>query len=395
MSKSTGRVLRGGDFFKTISFPAIFSSIVLLGSLFQSQQAQAFPEMVRHGYVNCTACHVSPTGGGMLTDYGRELSKELMSTWSKEGEQGLLYGAVKPPEWLHVGGDYRSVYYYQDSPTVRQGRYIFMQADVEVGVDFSPQWMGAATIGVQDADNPPGLTTFGERSTVLSRRHYLMYKPREDLSFRAGRFFPAFGVNVPDHVISTRKGLGWDEGTESYNLEGAWITENWNVYVTGIFGRIDLSNMNRDQGVSSSVSYAFGEFNKVGVSLYRASDRTTDRWVMGPSWIFGFAKNFYWIGESDFQFKHAAANAPTTSGVFVYQKVGYEWVKGLHTFFTHESSRPDFTSELSSSTTLGLGGQWFIRPHIELVAEWQKLKAPALFPNNWIDVGTLLFHYYL
>ncbi len=38
-----------------------------------------FPEMVRHGYVNCVACHMSPDGGGVLTPYGRSLSKELLS----------------------------------------------------------------------------------------------------------------------------------------------------------------------------------------------------------------------------------------------------------------------------------------------------------------------------
>src|SRR5436190_6515955 len=97
--------------------------------LLWGNQALAFPEMIRHGYVNCTTCHVSPSGGGTLTEYGRELSKEVLSTWSKEGEANMAYGLVKPPEWLLFGGDYRSVYVYRDTPLYRDGRYILMQTD--------------------------------------------------------------------------------------------------------------------------------------------------------------------------------------------------------------------------------------------------------------------------
>ena len=58
---------------------------------FVSGAAQAFPDMIRHGYTNCTACHVSPSGGGVLNAYGRSLSKELISTWSGKNEEGLLH----------------------------------------------------------------------------------------------------------------------------------------------------------------------------------------------------------------------------------------------------------------------------------------------------------------
>ena len=46
----------------------------------------AFPEMVRHNYSNCSSCHVSPSGGGVLTQYGRELSSAILSIWGAENE---------------------------------------------------------------------------------------------------------------------------------------------------------------------------------------------------------------------------------------------------------------------------------------------------------------------
>ena len=59
-----------------------------------SSQAFAFPEMVRHGYTQCTACHVSPSGGGILTSYGRELAAEVLSTWSYADESQFTHSKV-------------------------------------------------------------------------------------------------------------------------------------------------------------------------------------------------------------------------------------------------------------------------------------------------------------
>src|ERR1700720_2791062 len=106
---------------------------ILIASLFSSS-AWAFPEMVRHGYVNCSSCHISPTGGGVLTQYGRELSREILSTWGtqNEDESKFAYGWVPLPGWLDAMGLYRGVYAYQDTPFIRQGQYIFMENDVEL-----------------------------------------------------------------------------------------------------------------------------------------------------------------------------------------------------------------------------------------------------------------------
>ena len=60
----------------------------------ESRPSHAFPEMVRHGYANCITCHISPDGGGVLTAYGRSLSREVLSTWGAEGEAVLHDKAV-------------------------------------------------------------------------------------------------------------------------------------------------------------------------------------------------------------------------------------------------------------------------------------------------------------
>ena len=83
-----------------------------LFSFLLSPNAFAFVENITHGYVNCTACHVSPAGGGLLNEYGRSLSSELMSTWGWNGAEDPAFGLVKNTKTITFGGDFRSIQTY-------------------------------------------------------------------------------------------------------------------------------------------------------------------------------------------------------------------------------------------------------------------------------------------
>ena len=74
---------------KALSFVLLF----IFGMGFAAP-AWAFPEMIRHGYTSCMTCHVSPNGGGLMTPYGRSMSKEILSRHAYEGEERLFHGAL-------------------------------------------------------------------------------------------------------------------------------------------------------------------------------------------------------------------------------------------------------------------------------------------------------------
>src|ERR1700722_1749317 len=85
-----------------------------------ASSASAYPWMIRHGYSGCTPCHTDPSGGaGALTDYGRAQSDLLLRMRYGEGEgegeadstAGFLWGLVKTPEQLRLGGDLREAYF--------------------------------------------------------------------------------------------------------------------------------------------------------------------------------------------------------------------------------------------------------------------------------------------
>ncbi|MEQ1666480.1 MAG: hypothetical protein ABL927_14015, partial [Bdellovibrionales bacterium] len=134
---------------KSSKAPQLFFTILLL---FYAASSFAFPEMIRHGYVNCTACHISPGGGGALTQYGRKLSRELLSVTSKKAadakEESSNSKSTKPntdnakaadtesaeeekPEPFHFGGEARLLSFYHDNEFETQKRMIPMQIQAD------------------------------------------------------------------------------------------------------------------------------------------------------------------------------------------------------------------------------------------------------------------------
>jgi len=78
--------------------------------------AAAEPTFLSKQYPRCTACHYSPSGGGLLTPYGRSLSREELSTFGRRdataeagdrAEEEFLFGAVGSDSPLQLGLDFR------------------------------------------------------------------------------------------------------------------------------------------------------------------------------------------------------------------------------------------------------------------------------------------------
>jgi hypothetical protein len=63
--------------------------VLPLIALLTPKQAHAYAWMIKRGYPSCPACHADPSGGELLTAYGRMISQLTLSTdWSGEGGSG-------------------------------------------------------------------------------------------------------------------------------------------------------------------------------------------------------------------------------------------------------------------------------------------------------------------
>lgn len=372
------------------------ATMLLLGS----RTAFAYPELLRYNYVNCTACHVSPTGGGTLTAYGREASREILSTWSYDGEEKPLY-FINSPEWLNLGGDYRSAYSYENTPTLEAGQYTFMQLDVEAAVTYKKFTLDAS-LGYQDIDHPGPWHDY-----TISRRHYIMYQATDEIAIRGGRFFPAFGVYTPNHSIVTKSLLDIQSPEqvgqgESYNLELSYLGDTYSVIATGIFGRPDDTNTTSDTlheyGATLVVSRSIADHYKLGLSYLYGTETGQRRNVFGAYGILGFTQKFYLTTELDFQGAtntFPGAGDPTTWGCAQFNRLGYEVVKGLNLILAQEYARLNFSNVNTLNQRYGAGVWWFPRPHMEVSFEYQKRQDRAEPYTAFYDYMYFLWHYYI
>lgn len=365
--------------------PKLIVSLVLL---FSTISARAYPELARHGYANCSACHVSPSGGGLTTAYGRSLAKELLSHWGEEGEERFLY-KVTPPEWLNVGGDIRAIQTYVDTSTFQQEKFFEMQTDLEVAVKFK-NFFADATFGVQEG--PDGTPNRGH---FLSRRHYLGYQVNDETAVRAGRFYPAFGINAANHSIYTRKDIGFDEGSETDNIEASYSGEKFDYFATAILGRVDDYKSDWQRGGAISSSYFLSDKYKIGLSYLHANLKTAARDLFAAYAIFGFSKSLYLLSEIDLQWMRDLTDSTASPhGAVTFQQLNYEWTQGFHVYAVAELSNLNVGEVLTRKDSWGFGTQLFPRPHIDFELEYRKERAMSLY-SSYYDTAWALLHYYL
>jgi len=356
--------------------------LTLIAVLFLPQTSFSLPELVRHGYTNCTTCHHSPNGGGIFTQYGRALTAEVQSTYNSEGESDFAYGLVKTPKWLEMGGNFRSIVTRQEYPNESLTKFIRMQADLETALVFNKLKI-IGTVGLQDTDYPSDPT----QGAFFSRRHYLLYSANPNLTLRAGKFMHTFGVMQPDHMVPTRQGLGWNIGSETYNLEASWINEEWNLFATGVFGRPDQSTLNRETGFSLNASRKLSDTYKAGLNYFHGSENNDSRHVIGMHVLAGFTPKLYLLKETNFEQKDSQWN------LYNFTKLGYEPTQGLHFNLFLGAVASDLSSDTPIYYIYGPAIQYFPRPHIDLQLTYEMIhERNSSFVKKWL---TLMMHFYL
>jgi hypothetical protein len=360
-------------------------NIFLLFITFTSLNLFAFPDMIRHGYVNCTACHISPSGGGVLTPYGRSLSKELLSTWSYEKEENILHGLVdteKVNDWLAIGGDIRNVQVHVENDLVTRGKFIKMQAGIELGINVEK----FALIGF-----------FGEyikdEWVGNSPRYYGLYRATDTVSLKAGRFIPNFGINFSEHIFATRGYLGFGYGTEKDSVEVSYLSDQWNF--TGTYFKTPKEKSSFDnKGYAATASFIFNEKNKITAQHYQEKNDIVKNTITGLNGLLGWNEHFYTTIEYDRLRSEPVVTTPATDGDYFTHKTGYEATKGLHFILLNDYVQTDIKDGSTKDYKYGPGIQWYPRPHLDLQFFWTKQQA-SLNTAKEGDYAWLVLHYYL
>jgi hypothetical protein len=374
-------------------------------SLFIGTSAFAFPEMIRAGYVNCTACHISPNGGGILNQYGRQSSAAVLSTWGSENEAKPFYNLYKQPDWIDTAAYVKGVQTATNNSSISNGYFWYMQADAEGAVRFGKdsRWTLDLSGGISP-DELNGVHVSGA-SPFISHRHYVMYQINDNTTVRAGKFLADYGVYFADHTIPTRQGIGFDEGMETYNFEYSYQGDKLSASFTADFGRIDNPDLDFDKGAAATVAIALNDSMKVGWSAFYGTENSKSRELTGPYALLGFNKHFYLLGEADLQFAQPPG-APSTQGIATYERLGYEIFQGFHVYVLEQTYVYDFGGNFDPTYInpmygifanrligAGPGLYWYPRPHFYFQFEVQQQFSPS-FPSAQTTaflVGSLYF----
>ena len=173
----------------------------------------ALPTMIRLGYVNSVACHVSPQGGGLLNAYGRSID-EAQSL--RAGEYNPTRNAViRALSWNgRITEDLRFIGQEQASTATNspilglfRGRFLYRNAtEFGSGIRFS-----ATAVGENASAVRPGLAYEpGVRpAEVYVTSALFSWRARKNLEFAAGRDALPDGINLPDLSVYVRSEIGW------------------------------------------------------------------------------------------------------------------------------------------------------------------------------------------
>jgi len=459
MLKGSGtRKLGGRDSLRAFQRFLGWSLVALFVSLFPSR-AHAYTWMIKHGYQGCPMCHADPTGGELLTGYGRVQSDELLRmkygksasdssrkelkaprfarrdlelktdalSGSDDTDKGespdaavaseetpdvaaaeeaaptetapteesssspgdFLWGLVKTPDWLLLGGSYRHLNVIRPTTDDKFSTFPMMMdvyGQVKVGNFRFQGSLGAARVAVGSpyARAAQLTTNQGDQWNLLSRTHWLGYDLADGMmTIRAGHMNLPFGIRVPEHTLWVRKDTLTDrESAQQDGVAFAYNGEKLRGEVMAILGNYQVNpDKYRQRGYSLYAEYLVGERTAVGVSSM-VTKAKKDRITLEPDPLRQAHGAYVRSALTDELVLLAEADALFTSdhdvGYVGFMQADYELIRGLHLMATGEVLNRGYDKLVGGPQTrangkpqFGVWGtvDWFFLPHWEFRAD--------------------------
>ncbi len=349
-----------------------------------SRDAHAFTWMVRHGYTQCTPCHVDPSGSGLLAPYGRAVADEFVRMrFPGEAEPGgetarsagFLWGVLPMSETIMLQGDIRYLHLEQKVPQVPViSRGIWMQADFSAAARIG-NFTALGSLGYADEGALAASLTRAPSKNLVSRQHWLGYSLQDGaVMLRGGRMNLPFGLRVYEHTLwvraRTRSNIN---DQQQYGLSAIYQGDKLRAELMAVLGNFELRPDNfRERGYSGYVEGYLSPKWTVGASsliTYRALDPITNKQTFRQAHgIFGrYAtpwEPLVLLSEWDYALE-SPRYAKRTQGLVGFLQADLELTQGLHLIATGEASNVGLDTP---PVSLGawLSTAWFFAPHADL-----------------------------
>jgi hypothetical protein len=359
------------------------SLLVLVVWLLVPGRAAAFPDLAMRGDVrSCTSCHISPAGGGLLTEQGRD---EAASSLSRGGDGRVFHGALELPGWLLVGGDFRLAGLVKHDREATEGVELAafpMQADLRAAVVHGPFAL-VLTGGLRGSTRGYAASP---RDYVISTEHYAMWSG-SDLYARAGRFFPVQGLRLADHTLYVRRFTGTNLYEEPYAIAAGHVTTDHEVHLTA-FVHDPLIGVGRREAGATLHGELHREAFTIGATARFASGPDGLRALVGASSRARLGGGLVALAELDV-IRDEGSGTTQLAG---FAGLDHEIVRGVQVLGWYEQLQPVVGLPPSIHHGVGVALELYPRAHWEIIAHtrWQWIGVA-----DRVALGMVQLHYYL
>ncbi|HET9989281.1 MAG TPA: hypothetical protein VFQ65_12210 [Kofleriaceae bacterium] len=336
--------------------------IVAAGLALGARYAAAYPQFQLVKDQTCSGCHLSPAGGGLLSENGLNTA-EAISQWGTAPE--FFYKKVPLPSWLQLGGDLRGASGFDQSDTSHKGFVMFpMQAEVYAAATFDAFSLHV-TGGVRD---PQYQNT--AKTLFASREHWVQWQQRpgetEGLFVRVGRFMPVFGLREAEHPYYDRRYGGTPLYGETYAAAVEYLDPNWEVHATGfIHDPILTDSIERGNGATAYAEARVTATTIAGVEAkvdITPDDKTTYVGVVGKQ-----AVGTNVLVQADVQIVHHKIDAGGIENQIVATAIGSYLIGPFMIDLGLNNYHENLSYALLDQESVDLNAHWFATSHLELI----------------------------
>ncbi|HEX2675479.1 MAG TPA: hypothetical protein VHM19_02535 [Polyangiales bacterium] len=389
-----------------VSLPLALAAALSFGVCLVPRTAHAYAWMIRHDYTACASCHVDPSGGGLLTEYGRAQSDLLLRTRYGEPDAeepdktaGFLWGLVHEPAWLNAGGSFRGMGLAVkpgSGPTTTD--FILMQADLRAEARVGGFRVNAS-VGAVSSEQPAAAVA----GSFVSREHWVGYgDDDEGFLVRAGRINLPYGLRIIEHTMFVRAKTRTDlNDTQQHGVAFAYTGSLLRGEVMGILGNYQLRpDSRRERGYSAYLEIAPLTWAAFGVSsliTHSANDiyaNTADtRQAHGVYTRVAIVKPLVLLAELDY-IAQALRAAPDPHGYAGMLQLDFEPLQGLHAIAAAETH---FAGDVSGRHSYAgwFGIDWFCLPHTDVRIDAQRSSVAAGNMNLGVTALMAQLHVFL
>lgn len=195
-------------------------TLLLVLGLVVTLPAFSLPRFASRTGAKCQSCHVNPSGGGMRQAFGVQYGRERLPvpTWSDEF--GFDDFSTKVTDFLSVGADFRTLFFYQQNPDAGNPRqsvkatnaFWQMQGNLDLNFRLAKKVSVYLAKGLYSSDAYSDFEVFGLLN-ILPADGYI----------KIGKFVPNFGMKIDDHRIYVRTYTGFSPEILRPELTGGEI----------------------------------------------------------------------------------------------------------------------------------------------------------------------------